>query len=124
MYRQLLAPDDPRIAAVLNARGTVRQHLERLDDAMSDFEAALRIYQSKEGAFSADAAATLSNIAQIAHTRGDYAHAEQRYREVLKIARATLSPADPALGVRRGSSEHRNCNKCSRLRGRLQPCSP
>ena len=36
--------------------------------------------------------------AQIAHTRGDYEHAEQRYREVLRDRARPCSPADPALG--------------------------
>ena len=98
IFRQTVAPNDPRIAATLNARGTVRQHLERLDDAVADFEAALHIYEASEGAAGPHVAEVLSSLAQIAHTRGDYGAAEQRYRQVLEIARRALSPADPALG--------------------------
>ena len=98
LFRETSPVDDARAAEVLNSRGTVLQHLERLDEAEADFAAALQIQQARAGA-SADVAAVLSNLAQIAHTRGDYQTAEQRYRRVLEIARATLSPADPALGV-------------------------
>jgi tetratricopeptide (TPR) repeat protein/tRNA A-37 threonylcarbamoyl transferase component Bud32 len=97
LFRETSPVDDARAAEVLNSRGTVLQHLERLDEAEADFAAALQIQQARAGA-SADVAAVLSNLAQIAHTRGDYQTAEQRYRRVLEIARATLSPADPALG--------------------------
>jgi tetratricopeptide (TPR) repeat protein len=97
IYQRALPPDDPRIAVVLNARGAVRQHLERLDDAEADFTEALRILRVR-GATDASVAAVLSNLAQVAHTRGNYALAETRYRETLALARGALSPADPALG--------------------------
>jgi tetratricopeptide (TPR) repeat protein len=118
--RRALGEDHPEYATILNnlaelAREELRQlnkavvaHCKhgRYEDALLQALFTLNLARERFGELDPTFAISLNNLAFVYHTKGDYAKAEQRYRQALEITQKTL-----------GENNYDYANRMSNLAG-------
>jgi serine/threonine protein kinase/tetratricopeptide (TPR) repeat protein len=82
--RQILGPNDPKVARSLVALGLLRKDQGKFDDAESLARQGLAISRRASSATSADVAASLVALGSILEVRGKYDEAKQDFEEALR----------------------------------------
>jgi serine/threonine-protein kinase len=85
--RRHLRPDDPAVAAGLNALGKADLNERRIDDAIDLFEEALTILEAYRGSEDPDVIAVKHNLATALSFQGNWAAVEPVQRELLEARR-------------------------------------
>jgi serine/threonine-protein kinase len=119
LLRAAAAPDDPRLAEVLNLMAIHRQAEKRPASAESLHREVLAIVRRHYGEEHFRVTLALQNLATSVYQQGRAAEAESLYRIVLQRRRASLGPAHPDV-----ATSLNNVAMAARDRGRLAEAEP
>lgn len=97
--REVLAPEDPVTAIILDNLGNYYHDAGEYAKAESVILRALSIFENKLGPEDPDTATCLNNLAQLYKSTGAYAKAEPLYERALKIREKVLGPEHPETVV-------------------------
>ena len=101
IQEKIYGPNHPDVADTVNELGNVASMRERYDDAGTRFQRVADIYRSVYGDHHYLVAIALSNVAYNDLNNKQYVHAEQLFREVVRLFTETLSADNVNTGIAR-----------------------